>query len=332
MATKKSKLKYVLILLLIVVIIGITFMYFSRKNGWQATNTAITGKAEAIGENGVYISEKYGFGLLFPEYWKGAVAQEKDGGMEFSLKDKNGKYIPIFLVRSFSDEEFAKLANQSGRDSQAPYFIAYKDGNDYAYFMRIGDDSRSDFGEPFSTENYKGFGYDVENNISTTFKFVDKGQGDGLKNDFKKSNEFRLMDVKEGSKVDGMTVKSIEPFDKNNADENSKNIYVNNVAIKFSGETSITGTYDYREANPAAQAGDLVCFYGLNEASRARIPSLLWSDQDARFCFSNQDAAKEAFGPVGSTGKATIVIDDYTINKLPANIVDVARLVRVEQK
>lgn len=269
--------------------------------------------------------------MLFPKYWMGGIAEDKNSGVEFSLKDKSGKYVPIFRIQSYSDADYAKMVASQPDSTHTPYFIAYGNGVNFAYFILAGDDKHSDFNVPFSSGDYKGFSYDLENNITPTFKFVAKGQGPSLQKNFQKSSEFRLMDIKVGDKVGDMTVASIAPFD-GAAGTDPTAMHVSNISIKFSGETTLTGVYEYQALNPATNSGELVCFSDLDEASQNKIPNILWSDRPNRFCFSNQDLAKENFQPSGSSGDATIVIDDYTVNKTPQQVVDVARLVRVVEK
>lgn len=329
MTTKKSWLKYGLILLIIVAAAIAAYAYFSKTNYLQLGGSV--GTVEAIGDNGVYVNEKYGFGMMFPKYWAGSVAQEKDGGVEFSLRDMSGKSVPIFRIQSYSDAEYAKVAANPADNAHMPYFIAYDNGSNFAYFLLVDDGKRKDFADPFSSEIYKGFSYDVENNITPTFKFAGKDEVSDLRDHFQKSNEFRLMDIKPKDKVGGMEIISIAPFSVAEGDD-SATVQVRNVSIKFSGETTLTGTYENGELNPAIGSSGLVCMRDLDEASKQRIPNLLWSDEMNGFCFSNQDFAKQSFAPAGSTGEATVVVDDYTVNKIPAPVTDVARLVRVEEK
>lgn len=128
------------------------------------------------------------------------------------------------------------------------------------------------------------------------------------------NNEFELDKVKVGDKVVGMTIVSIEPY-----------------LIKFSGETTITGTYKYYGDNEAFLANN-VFFENLDSASLSKIPKVVSDTRNIWFGFSNQDYAKSIFGSKGSFGTATIVINDYTINLAQSEVWNTATLIKVIEK
>ncbi len=74
-----------------------------------------------------------------------------------------------------------------------------------------------------------------------------------------------------------------------------------------SGDKKISGEYKYYQDDYAFVGGQ-VCFY---PDSREILPKVKSDNRDTWFCFSNQDKAREEFGPIGSSGRATIYISDY---------------------
>lgn len=73
------------------------------------------------------------------------------------------------------------------------------------------------------------------------------------------------------------------------------------------GNKQLSGKYEYYDKDYAFTGG-LVCFYPDN---RDNLPRVKTDEREAWFCFSNQDEARKEFGPIGSSGQATIEISDY---------------------
>lgn len=102
--------------------------------------------------------------------------------------------------------------------------------------------------------------------------------------------------------------------------------YSNNV-IQFKGQVTISGTYTVNEENDYFYVP--VSFIPDNQ-SVSKLPKMKQDSRYIWFAFTNDaDQIKKAFGPVGSSGKATIVIDDYNIDCRPTETCNTAKLVKV---
>jgi hypothetical protein len=334
--SKNTKLSTLILLLLILLflILGVFYMLNNNKKPKPVINTNNNSQQtkeepkSVITDQNEYINYKYNFGLSFPDYWKGFSAQENDKEIKFSLKNKKGEYVPIFRIGAYTEDEISK-AMEKTELSLRPYVMLDENGI-FAYSMERNDPNLLEFGDVFVSSSYSGLLFDIQNNIIPTFKFIRKGEVVNEKNRFQKDNEFKLADVKVGDIIAEMKVKFIRSFEGYDIPPNY--LSVNDLSIGFSGETTITGAYQNRKTDPYTGADPKVCFGDLDEQSKDKIPSIIWSVDYGVFCFSNQNLARESFSPEGSTGIATIVIDDYTINKLPAEVTDMARLVKVISK
>lgn len=323
---KNTKLLTLILLLLVLslFILGVFYVLSNNKKPKPVINTNNNnqqinneGHQSIITDQNEYINYKYNFGLSFPNYWKGFKAVEKDRIVEFSLENKNKEYIPIFTIGMYYNDEFIKLIEQSSPEPK-PTAINTKDDFTTAYSMKRNDQNLSEFEGIYSETDYMKPYFDVQNNIISTFKFIKAGEVFNEKNKFQKNNEFKLADVKVGDVIAGMTVKFIKTSDGEYIQSSAgypPSIY--NLSIGFSGETIITGIYHNDKIDPQTGFGDQVCFDSLDEQSKDKIPSFIWNDRYIRFCFSNQELAREVFKPEGSTGIATIVINDYSTEEAP---------------
>lgn len=142
-----------------------------------------------------------------------------------------------------------------------------------------------------------------------------------------KSSEFKFGEVKVGDKVADMAIKFIKPFS-----DDVLTSTKDNVSIGFSGEITISGKYHYYGNDPSGFLSDAVCFDSLDEQSQVKIPKMIGDERSIWFCFGNQELAKSSFSPRGSSGTATIAINDYTINILPAEVTNIAKLIKVISK
>jgi hypothetical protein len=135
------------------------------------------------------------------------------------------------------------------------------------------------------------------------------------------SNIFDIHTVKVGDRVAGMEVVSVQP-------ENSNfPLSVDNVRVKFRGEATVKGTYEY--TNEGLLEG-LVCMTSLDPASQAKLPQMKQLlDRPVWFCFENNTFAQTQFAPPGNKGTAEIVIRDYNYVSLEADVWDSAVLVKV---
>lgn len=110
---------------------------------------------------------------------------------------------------------------------------------------------------------------------------------------------------------------------------------VMNVKANYKGKIRITGKYNNYINQQGAYFQNQICFYTDNKESLAKIPRLKKIDyvKDAiNFCFSNKELAEEAFSPEGSSGTATIEIDNLLIHYANMGVIHYGNLVRVIEK
>lgn len=147
------------------------------------------------------------------------------------------------------------------------------------------------------------------------------------------SNIFDVMKAKIGDVVVNMTIKAITPFSVNITPPKSFPLTADNAKVEFSGQTQISGTYQYYGNDEQSEMlTDIVCFDGLDNSSKSQLPQIQGDRREPWFCFSNQDLAKELFIPKGAVGKATIIIDQYEINSYPSEVFNTATLIKVITK
>lgn len=136
-----------------------------------------------------------------------------------------------------------------------------------------------------------------------------------------KENEFRLSSLSVGDIVAGLKVKEVSPFRSEEA------ISSENYAIGFTGKTELSGIYTYND-DEAAFTANTVCFE-VDEDSLKKLPTFFQEIPKNFFCFSNGAFAKKSFKKKGSTGKATIVIDNLNLVSYPREVWNSAELVKV---
>lgn len=105
--------------------------------------------------------------------------------------------------------------------------------------------------------------------------------------------------VKIGGKISGMTVKSF--FDEDTEKQ-----------INFSGQASITGDYLYQDQGEFD--GGWACFNNLDAASEAVMPKFPGDNSGkSDFCIPNSDLLQKKLISVATSGRATIVIDNFNL-------------------
>ncbi len=139
-------------------------------------------------------------------------------------------------------------------------------------------------------------------------------------------NQIQLGRTRAGEKVATMTLKTIEPYEKNGR------LSTANVQATLAGRVTITGRYNYYDTGPLSSLDGTVVFSDLDESSREKIPQLKGSSSKIYFVFRNQELARELLGPRGTSGYATVTIDNYELNSHPGAVWDKAELVRVLEK
>lgn len=138
------------------------------------------------------------------------------------------------------------------------------------------------------------------------------------------ANEFDPAVIRVGDVVAGMTVTSVDY-------RNDGQIIT--AHIEFRGQVTLRGHFTHTGSDPDAgftAASHKVFIHDLDEASLARLPHMIGDPRSVGFALANaEDVAKDAFGPEGAGGQATIVIDSYRINFEPTEAFDTATLLKV---
>ncbi|WP_126428767.1 hypothetical protein [Brevibacillus marinus] len=134
------------------------------------------------------------------------------------------------------------------------------------------------------------------------------------------SHVFYAEQAKVGDVYAGMTLTSLDV-----------NLETNDVTAQFTGEATITGTYEVIPDDDEFFSG---VSFEVDSASIPQLPVLATDERDKKwFIFVNEDhdSLLAAFGnpQPGVKGKATVVISDYRINHLHKEIADTAKLVNV---
>lgn len=138
-------------------------------------------------------------------------------------------------------------------------------------------------------------------------------------------NGFDVDAIQVGDTVAGLKVARMEVTGGGEGDETAPL----GATVGFSGQVTITGTYVHHPADEEFVGGE-VCMEEIDPDSQARLPRMRGDERYLWFCFANTEEAGRALAPTG-VGKATVVIDDYTIDYRPTETWNTASLVRVEE-
>lgn len=133
------------------------------------------------------------------------------------------------------------------------------------------------------------------------------------------ANRFDPATVKVGDRIQGLLVEKVDVQEFGDSMTGT---------VAFRGEVTVTGTYKPHPQFPDVQS---LCF-DVDADSAAQLPRFQNDDRKVWFCLNNQETAVQQLGAIGTTGKATIVIDQYTTIFKPTDVVDGAVLVRVVSK
>jgi len=137
--------------------------------------------------------------------------------------------------------------------------------------------------------------------------------------------ESEPVNLKVGDKMYDMVITAITPIKGSGVPSQD------NSMIKFVGETEVTGTY-HNYSLDEGMLGGKVCIDNLDFQSVNKMPKVPGDTRTTWFCFDNDDFAKTDFAPTGSSGRAKILIDQYTVNSFPSSVWNTAKLVKVIQK
>jgi hypothetical protein len=144
-------------------------------------------------------------------------------------------------------------------------------------------------------------------------------------------NVFDYNLIKNGDKVGDMTV-SATGTQPATTDQQGNAISAYQYA-EFTGTVQLTGTYTFNNDQEPFLA-DQVCLSDLDATSLAKLPLEVerLELQDYQFCFENQDLARQAFAPKGSSGKTTIEISSYSSNNAGLEAYPLLKLEKVISK
>lgn len=130
------------------------------------------------------------------------------------------------------------------------------------------------------------------------------------------SNVFDAKQVKIGEQVAEMEIIALEVFE-----------YA--ARVEFSGEATVTGEYKHHEDDEFL-AGEIA--FKVADESMKQLPKMTDDERYLWFVFANKETAEAAFGPPGSEGQATVIIQQYTINYAPTEVWNTAKLIKVIEK
>lgn len=158
-------------------------------------------------------------------------------------------------------------------------------------------------------ENYT----DVFYQLLATARFPEKGIIKTGK------NVFNFSDIKQGSKVKGLTVKNIVPYNK------KYKLSPVNAKISFTGTARVRFEYHYASNEPDG----IICFIETDSKTRDVLPIIKGTGVPLYVCFENQSEAKKLLQPPGKRGIITADLDNFTINSSPNEVRNTARLLKV---
>lgn len=117
-------------------------------------------------------------------------------------------------------------------------------------------------------------------------------------------NQFDFKKIQVGDKILNMTVEYIGPANQNLP------MSGDNFNVAFSGQTTISG--DYRN-NGGSSLGSGVCFFNLDQSSLNNLPvAINVPPQGLAFCLRNDQVVNKDFAPIGSSGHAKVIIDNFS--------------------
>lgn len=108
-----------------------------------------------------------------------------------------------------------------------------------------------------------------------------------------------------------------------------------NVKVTYVGKIRITGIYNNYINQQGAYFQNQVCFYTEDKESISKIPRLKNIDylkNSVSFCFSNKELAGKIFAPEGSSGTATIEVDNLIFHYANMGVVHYGDLLKVIEK
>ncbi|HBX23350.1 MAG TPA: hypothetical protein DEF34_06960 [Desulfotomaculum sp.] len=137
------------------------------------------------------------------------------------------------------------------------------------------------------------------------------------------SNIFEVEKIKVGQKIAGLEVTSASVDSLEWSEEPG-------LVAEFKGQVTLGGTYTHFENSPLL---DHEIIFEVDEASAHKLPRLNIDKRDNVFVFTNHDRAEDELGPKGSSGGATIVVDNFNIYYVPnSDSLNYAELVQVMEK
>jgi len=118
-------------------------------------------------------------------------------------------------------------------------------------------------------------------------------------------NQFDFKKIKVGDKVLNMTVEYVGPANQNLP------MSINNFNVAFSGQTTVSGDYKNNKESSSSSSG--VCFLNLDQLSLNNLPiAINVPPQDLAFCLRNDQVVNKDFAPIGSSGHAKVIIDNFS--------------------
>lgn len=293
MKMTKQKILTVLMFLLVIGALGAVACLVFKQKQFDDRTISQSEVKKVIGEDGLYVSEENNLTIDFPKSWTGCLVDEGKDRTTFSLKNTAGEYVPVLAI--------SKIV--WGETVPDKAYVLGGSGNFNTIIAALEDKNAAQFGGVFAASDYPGIDTDLRDNIVPTAKFIR-----GLR----ETNEFRLSDVKVGDQIGLMKIASISTSnDGKNVGEGYAYSNPKSITIKFSGEVTLTGTYQYGNFDLNTRTFGDICI--MDDAENSILPRLVqYGDQPV--CFTDQEFAKASFMPEGSSGEVQVRIDDFTIN------------------
>jgi hypothetical protein len=322
----KNTQKALLSILLVLVVFGVGFYFYTRNN------------VEDVNENSEYftLSGIWKFDetsketkvnmITFPD-WKYTLTINSEDETKGKLNiDGYNTMIRLNVVVEKLNDSANIIFDSYSIDNQ---FEKYKKGD---VLITIGPDSGGNL-----WINWHKMQPIIEENKINSF-FVRQEDATMNEKDDRRKEKINFnsspdvpqvpLSVFVGDKLGSMTVTSVEPFNfgQYSNDPGTTNLSQNNVKLKLSGAITITGMY-YFVLSETGFSG--YCMTDFDQESLAKLPSLSLTDRSNFFCFRNEDFVKIELGRDEEKKKVTVKIDNFEINRYPSEVVDWADLVNV---
>ncbi|MCF8011815.1 MAG: copper-binding protein [Clostridiales bacterium] len=245
----------------------------------------------------------------------GCFSAEKDTGNNLSKKDKNNSKPGIGIYNGQIDSSSVEVDIAQN--------ITFLDNNGPRTF-KLSEPVKINFNEnnfakikPGSRIAFKCIKNANDQWVITNITPLSEAQIPSKYNRFN-AHKTQTGDNIMGLKINSVSTKKIEWSEKYQA------------RVIFSGKLPVSGTYIHYDDNALLE--DQVAFE-LDKDSAEKLPELNIDNRKNWFLFTNHNEAKKKLGPMGSRGKAVIIINNFTIDYRPGTeSYNYAKLLSIKKK